>query len=237
MNKEKTFITTVITLTTIAIVVMTMKMCSGSGNDSSVKKEKGWNIMSIFGNDEAERDSAILNAIHQHSRLYTAETTSTKTIKYTSHNQFKVKIAGIEKSVNLPLGKTEAEIPVSVKYKAYIDLEKIGKRDIRIEGDTAIFITLPDPVIEETAVSIDHDREKMEKQWFGKALTYEQYQELVRQAKEQAWDELSEGDQHAITQTAKISATELIMPQLRSLGFKHITIDYRKEFKIFRTKD
>ena len=70
-----------------------------------------------------QRDSTIRAVINRHSRLYTAEAKSRKTITYTSDNTFKVKIAGIEKDIKLPLGRTEATIPVIVTYKAYIDLQ------------------------------------------------------------------------------------------------------------------
>lgn len=231
INKELTFIITFIGITIVGMTIMTMKACSGGS-----EKKTGWSLSSLFGgnNDEekAKRDSAIINSIHIHSRLYTAETTSHKTITYTSQNKFKVKIAGFEKDIKLPLTKTEATIPVNVTYKAFIDLDKITMKDIEIKGDTAIYITLPDPVIEQTAVSIDHENEQLKKQWLSKGLKYDEYQALIRKAKDEAWDELSEDNQAEIIETAKVSATDLIIPQLRSLGFKTIKVDYRQEFTL-----
>jgi len=236
ISKELVFYLFIIGFVVVAMTVMGMKAC-GSSDAYSSNSNGSW-LSRLFSSDDekARRDSAVINSIQQHSRLYTAEVTSNKTITYTSNKQFKFKIAGVEKTINLPLGKTEAIIPVSVKYKAFIDLDRIGKNDIRIEKDTAIYITLPDPTIEETAVSVDHEHEKMKKQWLAKGLTYEEYQQLVRQAKDEAWEELSEEDQRAIIETAKVSATDLIIPQLRSLGFTHIEVNYRKEFKIFKVK-
>lgn len=181
---------------------------------------------------EAQRDSMITAIVRSHSRLYTAETTSKKTVTYTSDNKVNLKFAGIEKAIKLPFGKTEASIPVSVTYKAYIDMDKVTRADIVVDADSAILITLPDPVIVETAVAVDHDKETMKKEWLAKALTYEEYQKLVRQAKDEAWQELSEDDQEAIVERAKLSATELLIPQLRKLGFTSITIDYREDFSI-----
>ena len=143
-----------------------------------------------------------------------------------------MKIAGIEKDIKLPLGRTEATIPVIVTYKAYIDLQRVTAADFHVSGDTTIVITLPDPVIVETAVAINHDQEKMKKQWLAKSLTYEQYQSLVRKAKDEAWEELSIDDQTNIIETAKVSATDILLPQLRQLGFKNIRIDYREDFDI-----
>ena len=117
-------------------------------------------------------------------------------------------------------------------YKAYIDLQRVTASDFQVSGDTAIAITLPDPVIVETAVAIDHDKEKMKKQWLAKSLTYEQYQSLVRKAKDEAWEELSIDDQTNIIETAKVSATDILIPQLRQLGFRNIRIDYREDFDI-----
>lgn len=178
------------------------------------------------------RNSTIRAVINRHSRLYTAEAKSRKTITYTSDNTFKVKIASIEKNIKLPLGRTEATIPVIVTYKAYIDLQRVTAADFHVSGDTTIVITLPDPVIVETAVAINHDQEKMKKQWLAKSLTYEQYQSLVRKAKDEAWEELSIDDQTNIIETAKVSATDILLPQLRQLGFKNIRIDYREDFDI-----
>ena len=66
----------------------------------------------------------------------------------------------------------------------------------------------------------------------GKKLTYEEYQTLVRDAKEQAWQELSEVEQREITETAKVSAGELLIPDLVSLGFENILIEYRPSFSV-----
>ena len=75
-------------------------------------------------------------------------------------------------------------------------------------------------------------QEKMKKQWLAKSLTYEQYQSLVRKAKDEAWEELSIDDQTNIIETAKVSATDILIPQLRQLGFRNIRIDYREDFDI-----
>jgi hypothetical protein len=72
----------------------------------------------------------------------------------------------------------------------------------------------------------------MDKEIFGKKLTHEKYRELVRDAKKQAWDELPEEDQRAIIERAKLSATELLIPQLKALGFENIVIDYSKNFSL-----
>ena len=121
---------------------------------------------------------------------------------------------------------------MTVTYKAYIDLERVTEHNIEVVDKKTIIITLPDPVIMETAVSVDHSKETMDKQLLGKKLTYEEYRQLIRDAKEQAWEELPEEDQRAIIERAKISATELIIPMLRSLGFENIVIDYSKNFSL-----
>jgi hypothetical protein len=136
------------------------------------------------------------------------------------------------KDINLPLGKTTVTIPVSVTYKAYIDLERVTMHNIDIIDKKNIAIILPDPVLVETAVNIDHSNEKMDKEIFGKKLTHEKYRELVRDAKKQAWEELPEEDQRAIIERAKLSATELLIPQLKALGFENIVIDYSKNFSL-----
>lgn len=184
---------------------------------------------------EARLDSAIVNAVRVHSMLYTAEAKSQKTMTYSSSNKVSFKFLGIDKDMDLPFSKTEATIPVSVTYKAGINLLAFGSDNISIaqrpkDGRGGIVtITLPDPVIVQTAVQVDHENEKMKKEFLGKGLTYEQYQNLIRQAKDEAWQDLSEDDLRAITETAKVSASELIIPQLKLLGFTDITVTYRQD--------
>lgn len=179
---------------------------------------------------------SVVKLVRNHSRLYTAEAVSHKTITYDSNNKMTVKLGGTSKQFNLPFGKMEVKIPVNVTYKAYIDMEKITSGDINIVNDSTIHITLPDPVIMETAVAIDHEKESIHRQLFSKRLTDAQYQELVAQAKQEAWNELSEQEQKDIIETAKISATDILLPQLRALGFKNVAIDYRKKYTIFKEK-
>ncbi|MGM9713201.1 MAG: DUF4230 domain-containing protein [Prevotella sp.] len=177
-------------------------------------------------------DSTIIMAIQSHSRLYTAETRCRKNISFSSDNAIRIDVAGIKKDIGLPMSRTAYEIPVIVTYKAFIDLEKIRRGDIATEGDTVIHITLPDPVITETAVCIDHDRASYSRQLFGKKLTEQEYNALIIKAKDDAWRDLSQADREAMVHTAKISATETLIPMMRKLGFKHITIDYRNDYTI-----
>ena len=208
-------------VTLIAIAFLTLRIFDKRGGIEIMQKE----------NIEA-RDSTIIHGIRQHSKLYTAEATAKKTVTYTSNNKLSFKFAGFEKDINLPLGKTTVTITVSVTYKAYIDLERVTMHNIDIIDKKSIAIILPDPVLVETAVNIDHSNEKMDKEIFGKKLTHEKYRELVRDAKKQAWDELPEEDQRAIIERAKLSATELLIPQLKALGFENIVIDYSKNFSL-----
>lgn len=208
-------------VTLIAIAFLTLRIFDKRGGIEIMQKE----------NIEA-RDSTIIHGIRQHSKLYTAEATAKKTVTYTSNYKLSFKFAGFEKDINLPLGKTTVTIPVSVTYKAYIDLERVTMDNIDIIDKKNIAIVLPDPVLVETAVNIDHSNEKMDKEIFGKKLTHEKYRELVRDAKKQAWDELPEEDQRAIIERAKLSATELLIPQLKALGFENIVIDYSKNFSL-----
>lgn len=189
------------------------------------------------GAEETDRprpvsDSTIIMAIQSHSRLYTAETTCLKTIRYSADNAVRIDVAGIKKDIGLPMSRTEYEIPVRVTYKAFIDLEKIRRGDIVTKGDTAIHITLPDPVITETAVSIDHDNARYKRQMLGRRLTQQEYNNMVAKAKDDAWRDLSKEDRDAMVHTAKISATETLVPMMRKLGFRHITVDYRNDYTI-----
>ena len=214
-------LTVYLVLTVIVLSLMTilsMKACSNANPEEKAQ-------------EEAATQDAVIETVRQHSRLYTAEAQSKKTMTYTSQNKLPLKALRIDKSIDLPLGKTEAKIPVTVTYKAYIDLGRVDSRNVRTDGKT-IRIILPDPIIVETACTVDHENESQEKQLLGKGLTYEQYQEMVRQAKESAWTELPDSAQQAVIETAKVSATDLLIPQLRALGFTKIEIAYREDFSL-----
>lgn len=183
---------------------------------------------------EAQCDSAVVTSVRMHSMLYTAEAKSQKTMKYSSKNKMSFSFMGVSKDVNIPFSKTEATIPVTMAYKVGINLEKVEKGNINImrypengKGG-AISIVLPDPVIVPTSVVVDHDSEKMEKQFLSKGLTYDQYQKLLHQAKEEAWNELTPEELRSLTETAKVSATDILLPQLRALGFDTVEISYRQ---------
>lgn len=180
-------------------------------------------------------DSTVITALHVNSMLYTAEAQSQKTMKYSSNSKMSFNLMGYEKDVNLPFSKTEATIPVTITYKAGIDMKTITKDNISITkypedgSDGVIVITLPDPVLVQTAVTVDHENEKMEKEFLARGLDSEKYQQMLRQAKQEAWDEMAPEEARSILETAKVSATEILIPQLRSLGFSKIDIQYRQQ--------
>ena len=180
-----------------------------------------------------QNDTAtIVTLVQQHSRLYSAEMSTHKTVRYTSQSKIGVTIAGTKHSFQLPLGKTEATIPVTVKYKAYIDLDRVTADNVSISADSTVRIVLPDPVIEQTSVSVDHDNETLHRQLLAAGLTDEQYQQLVTKAKDDAWNELSEQKQQEIIDVAKVSATDILIPQLHQLGFRRVEVSYRKDFSL-----
>lgn len=217
-SKELTVYLAITAVVLLLMLVFGIKACSNAAPKEKVQ-------------EETVTSDAVIETVRRHSRLYTAEAQSKKTMTYTSQNKLSLKALGIDKSIDLPLGKTEATIPVTVTYKAYIDLGQVDSRNVRMDGET-IRIILPDPIIVETACTVDHENESQQKQLLGKGLTYEQYQEMVRQAKESAWTELPDSAQQAVIETAKVSATELLIPQLRHLGFTKIEIAYRDDFSL-----
>lgn len=186
--------------------------------------------------EAARRDSAAVAIIRGTSRLFTAEATAHKTVTYKSGRSYTVTIAGREHKFDIPLSTTEATIPVSVTYKACIDLSRVTLQDISVRGDTAITVTLPDPVIMETAVAVDHAHERQSRQWLARGLSYDDYQALVRRAKDEAWATLPEKEQQDIVEVARVTASDLLVPQLRALGFASVTLDFRPDFTITREK-
>lgn len=226
-RQAKTLIYAAVALVWVAVMVAVLTMCSGSDDAESQPATV------------AVSDSVVVAAISHNSRLYTAEAEMKKTITYSSKNSIGITVGGITKSIHLPLGNTTASIPVTVKYKAYIDLDKITERNIHIINDSTIHITLPDPVIVETAATIDYDNYELKQQLFGAGITDQQMRHIILDAKQKAWLEMDDGQQRAIVETAKVSATDLLLPQLKSLGFTAILIDYRKGFSpsLFRQRE
>lgn len=224
---------TLLSLYTIGIIVAFITLMTRHRQHEEVIEKKE--------NMEAQCDSAVVNAVRSHSVLYTAEARSSKTMTYSQNSKISFNFLGIDKDVNVPFSKTEATIPVTVTYKAGINLSQVSAANIQITKYPAadavpgqgsggsVIITLPDPVLVETAVSVDHENEILKKEFLGKGLKYEQYQQLVRQAKQEAWGDLSEDDIRAIIETAKVSATDILLPQLRSLGFTDIQITFRQD--------
>lgn len=182
------------------------------------------------------RDSTLVAHIQQCSRLFTAEAVSRKTVEYESGRSLDVTLGGTKHTLSLPFSTTTATIPVSVKYKAYIDLSHLRRSDIRAEGDTAVTIILPDPVIMQTAVSVDHAAERHHEQWFAKGLTAAEYRALVTRAKDEAWRDLPDSAQRAVCETARVSAAELLLPLTRAAGFRSATVTFRPDYTITRTK-
>lgn len=201
----------------VAAVFLTLKWCGGGMDDE----------------ERHLRDSTLVSRIQTHSRLFTAEVTARKTVTYTTENKLTVSLLGRERTMRIPFGKTTATIPVNVTYKAYIDLEKVTRDNIIIDDrNSMIHITLPDPVLVETAVGVDHENEKMDKEWFGKKLTYEEYRQLLRDAKEQAWRDITEEELREISEMAKVTVGEMVIPHLHTLGFENIIIEYRPSFVV-----
>ena len=188
--------------------------------------------------DEASQpiDTArIVATLRLQSKLYTAETTAHKTMKYSSDRKLGVRLLGKDRDISLPLTHSEASIPVSVTYKAGIDMTQLADDDILIsQKDSAgtvrraIAVRLPLPEIELTAVSIDHKSEHHDRQMFGKDMDDATYQRLVDTAKKNIWNEMTPQDIADINETARVSASDILIPVLRDLGFTDIFITYKE---------
>lgn len=222
MSKRNIII--VLSIAVAALVVALSVRCAHSSRASSTEDVAD----TVVVIDTA----AVITAINTMSKLYTAEVTANKTMHYESENNIEFTLFGNTKKVKMPLGRTTADIPVSITYKAAIDLSKIKFSDVTIIGDSIIRISLPDPIIEETAVSVDHAKEKINSQMLAKNLDDATYQKLVKQAERDAWNELKKSDQQAVVETAKISASEILTPMLHDLGFRKVVVDYHPEYHI-----
>lgn len=168
-------------------------------------------------------------AISNESKLYTAEVEAHKTMHYTSDNAYNITLLGRTSTVKVPFGHMEAFIPVTAKYKAHVDLALVDSTRIRIVGDTLVQVILPDPVIEQTAVTIDHANEKINTEMFAHDMDDATYQKIVRKAKDDIWTDIGDDRYYDIIKAAQTSAAETIIPILHSLGFTKVEVAFRKD--------
>ena len=170
----------------------------------------------------------LIMQIQKCSRLYTAECRLHKIITHDDKVSLRGKFMSQDYDIGLPLGNRKIAIPIDATVKAYIDFADFAADNIRREGDK-IELILPDPKVALTSTTIDH---KGMKQFV--ALTRSNFSDEEIASYEQQGRQAIIGDipKLNITDMARESAANILIPMLRQAGFKeeNITVTFRKDF-------
>lgn len=161
------------------------------------------------------------------SRLYTSEYQLRKILIYDDPAVLNGKLFNHDIRVDLPLGKRRIAIPVTATAKAYIDLSKIGPKDIHRDGDK-LEIVLPDPEVTLTATQIDHKGVKQKVALLRKNFSDEEITRIQQQGRRDIIKSLSKTQ---IIDDARASAARQLVPIAVQLGFKeeNVTVTFRKD--------
>ena len=131
-------------------------------------------------------------------------------------------------NITLPLGQRKVAIPMEATLKAYVDFAEFSADNVRRDS-THIELILPDPRIVLTSSRIDHNEIKEYVALMRSNFSEEELQRYEMQGREVIIHDIANSD---ITERARQSAANAIVPILRQLGYKpqNITISFRKKF-------
>lgn len=162
------------------------------------------------------------------SRLYTAEYHIHKIITHNDQLKLEGTFLRQDFSIDLPMGERRIAIPMDATVKTYVDMGAITRKNIRRKGNK-ITVILPDPKIELTSTKINHEEVKKHV-----ALTRSSFSDAELASYEQQGRQaiIKSLPKMGITETARRSAANALIPLLASMGFQEqdITITFRKEF-------
>ena len=184
----------------------------------------------VSSNEEIVNDSLplLIDQIVKCSKLYATEYKVHKIITHDDQMKLQGKLLSKSFDVDLPFGVRKVAIPMDATLKGYIDFSTFTEKNIRRQRDK-IEIILPDPRVEITSSTIDHDRivshiPILRSDFSDKELT--DYEQQGR--REIANSVLRMG----ITERARQNAANIIIPMLTQLGYKqnNITVTFRKTF-------
>ena len=130
--------------------------------------------------------------------------------------------------ITLPGGQLKVAIPMEATLKAYVDFAEFSADNVRRDS-THIELILPDPRIVLTSSRIDHNEIKEYVALMRSNFSEEELQSYEMQGREVIIHDIANSD---ITERARQSAANAIVPILRQLGYKpqNITISFRKKF-------
>jgi len=198
-------------LYTLLIFSLCFPMFVSCGSDDSAET-------TTIGKDSNMADSICLIAkkVSSCSKLYTAEVRMQKVVVAEDPLKIGGSIFGADFDINIPAGDRKIAIPMKATVKAYIDLSKISKDNVKIDGQD-IIIELPDPGIELISTEINHDEVKKDVSFFRSNFSDEEITKFSKQGRSEIIKAIPKS---GILDKAKSGAAAVIVPMLTQLGYK-----------------
>lgn len=179
-------------------------------------------LLSCGGSDEQEAAQSkeetdsievLVSKIANCSKLYTAEVQLHKVFVAEDPSRIELPLIG---DIDIPLGERKIAIPMNATVKAYIDLSKFSKDNVKIDGNS-IIIELPNPAIVLTSTEIDHDEVKKNVSLLRSNFTDKEITAFSKRGRE---DMIKAVPKTGITEKAQSGAAAIIVPMLQQLGYK-----------------
>ena len=178
--------------------------------------------------ERIDTTATLVMQIQKCSRLYTTEYQVHKIVTHDDDIKLKGKLFSKNYNITLPLGQRKVAIPMEATLKAYVDFAEFSADNVRRDS-THIELILPDPRIVLTSSRIDHNEIKEYVALMRSNFSEEELHSYEMQGREVIIHDIANSD---ITERARQSAANAIVPILRQLGYKpqNITISFRKKF-------
>lgn len=178
--------------------------------------------------ERIDTTATLVMQIQKCSRLYTTEYQVHKIVTHDDDIKLKGKLFSKKYNITLPLGKRKVAIPMEATLKAYVDFAEFSADNVRRDS-THIELILPDPHIVLTSSRIDHNEIKEYVALMRSNFSEEELLSYEMQGREVIIHDIANSD---ITERARQSAANAIVPILRQLGYKpqNVTISFRKKF-------
>lgn len=166
--------------------------------------------------------------IQKCNRLYTAEAQVHKIVTHGDQKRLQGSFMRHKFDMRVPGTERKVALPIDATVKAYIDFAKFGERNIRRQGGK-IEIILPDPKMVLTSSCIDHQRVKEYVPMVRSNYTDAELAQLSQQGRDAIIVDIPRMN---LTETARISAANILIPMLRDMGYAEndITVTFRSDF-------
>jgi len=170
----------------------------------------------------------LVTQIQKCSRLYTTECHLHKIITHDDKVSLQGQFMKHDYNIDLPLGKRKIAIPMDAVVKAFIDFSAFDSTSVTRHGDH-IEVVLPDPKVQLTSTSINHEDIKQYVALTRSRFSDEELTAYERQGREEIIKSLPGLN---LTSQARENAANILIPMLVQAGFKEtdITITFRKGF-------